>query len=191
MHLHGGTYARRMLSPGSHPSDQAITAWARLVRVSQGLLESVEADLKAAGMPQLVWYDVLLELRRAQPDGLRPFQLQERMLLAQYNLSRLLDRIVKSEYAVRVPCDDDGRGHVLQITGSGLELLQRMWPVYHEAIARHFAGKLETVEAIELARLLTKLQAPAGSLPAEADRRVHLASNTSRRVRFRVMKSQS
>lgn len=162
MHLHADAYAPRMPSPGSDPSDQAVTAWARLVRVSQGLLDSVEADLKTAGMPQLVWYDVLLELRRAEPDGLRPFQLQDRMLLAQYNLSRLLDRIVRADYAARLPCEEDGRGHVLHITESGVELLRRMWPVYRDAIGRHFAGKLETDEAIELTRLLAKLQAPAG-----------------------------
>ena len=180
-----------MLSSDSFPSDQAIVAWARLVRVSLGLMENVEVDLKTAGMPPLVWYDILLELRRAEPGLLRPFQLQERMLLAQYNLSRLLDRVAKAGYAERLPCEDDGRGHVLQITDSGRALLQRMWPVYREAIARHFAGKLDTVEAVELARLLAKLQAPAGTRVAEPARRVHLAPNTSRRVRFRLMKSQS
>lgn len=142
----------------SAPSDQAVTAWARLVRVSQSLLDAVEADLKAAGMPPLVWYDALLELRRADAAGLRPFELQGRMLLAQYNLSRLLDRVVKAGYAERLPCEDDGRGHMLRITGAGRGLLQAMWPAYRRAIARHFGDRLDESEAVELARLLGKLQ---------------------------------
>ncbi|MEQ9333449.1 MarR family winged helix-turn-helix transcriptional regulator [Thalassobaculum sp.] len=199
-----------MREPSSPPSDRAVAAWARLVRVSQALLEAVEADLKAAGMPPLVWYDALLELRRAEPDGLRPFELQNRMLLAQYNLSRLLDRVVKAGYAERRPCPDDGRGHVLRLTDTGGALLKSMWPVYRQAIARHFADRLDDREADELARLLGKLQEPAGNQqpspepvpPPEAQpdpeppslrsgRRLHLTSKTSRRVRFLTMKSQS
>lgn len=147
------------------PSDQAVTAWARLVRVSQSLLEAVETDLKRAGMPPLVWYDVLLELRRADPEGLRPFELQQRMLLAQYNLSRLLDRIVKAGHAERLPCEEDGRGHLLRISAGGRDLLRAMWPVYRQAIARHFAARLEPAEAVELARLLGKLQGPGAPSP--------------------------
>ena len=81
-----------------NPSEQAITAWARLVRTSQSLLPAVEADLKAQGFPPLAWYDALLELRRAGAEGLRSFELQEQMLLAQYNLSRLTDRLQKAGY---------------------------------------------------------------------------------------------
>ena len=38
-------------------SKHAVDAWARLLRVSQQLLNSVEADLKAAKLPPLTWYD--------------------------------------------------------------------------------------------------------------------------------------
>src|SRR5437867_5846045 len=96
--------------------DEAITAWARTIRVPQKFLREVEADLKAAGYPPLAWYDALLELKRAGAEGLRPFQLQDQMLLEQYNLSRLLDRIVRSGYVERQASEADGRGQVLKIT---------------------------------------------------------------------------
>ena len=120
----------------------------------------MEADLKAADLPPLVWYDVLLELRRARPHDIRPFQLQERMLLAQYNLSRLLDRITAAGYAERRPCPEDGRGQVLCLTGPGNALLKRMWPVYRDAIARHFADKLDAGQTADLVRLLGRLDEP-------------------------------
>jgi hypothetical protein len=45
------------------PSAETTSAWARLVRVQQGLLAAVEQDLKKAGFPPLAWYDA----RRASP----------------------------------------------------------------------------------------------------------------------------
>ena len=138
-------------------SDDAVAAWARLVRVSQSLLSAVDADLKAQGLPSLIWYDALLELKRAGSRGLRPFELQQEMLLAQYNLSRLSDRLVKAGYAERLPCDDDGRGFVLRITAPGRNLLKKMWPVYRTVLRRRFADKLDDGEVKALAAILGKL----------------------------------
>lgn len=147
-----------MRSEVCKPSDEAVTAWARLVRVSQAVLSRVESDLKAAGLPPLVWYDALLELERSRPGGLRPYQLRERMLLAQYNLSRLTDRLKNAGHIEREDCADDGRGQVLKITEEGRALLRSMWPVYRQAIATHFADKLDADETAALALTLAKLR---------------------------------
>ncbi len=137
--------------------DRTIDAWARLLRASHSVLTAVESDLKAAGYPPLAWYDVLLELKRAGRDGLRPLELQSHMLLAQYNLSRLLDRMEKEACVERRPCPDDGRGQIVVIAPEGRQLLKRMWPAYEAAIGRHFAARLSADEAARLARLLGKL----------------------------------
>lgn len=140
--------------------DVTVTAWARLQRVSQDLLNRVEEDLKQAGHPPLAWYDVLLEIRRAEPTPLRPFQLQEELLLAQYNLSRLLDRMATSGVLERRPCVEDGRGHSLHLTAQGRKLLTDMWPVYAKAIKTHFAARLTTPEREALNGILGKLKTP-------------------------------
>ena len=75
------------------PSEAAIQAWVRLTRAQQQAMETIESSLKAAKLPPLVWYDVLLEVEKAGAEGLRPFELEGAMLLAQYQLSRLLGRI--------------------------------------------------------------------------------------------------
>ncbi|AXS41395.1 MarR family winged helix-turn-helix transcriptional regulator [Breoghania sp. L-A4] len=137
---------------------EAVTAWAQLVRVSQAVLTRVEGDLKKAGHPPLAWYDALLELDRARPDGLRPYRLQERMLLAQYNLSRLTERLAAGGYVEREDCADDGRGQVLKITREGRKLLREMWPVYRQAIEAHFASRLDADEISALSRMLVKLR---------------------------------
>lgn len=146
------------MSDRSSETEQAkIETWARLLRVSRNLLERVETALKRDGFPPLAWYDVLLELRRAGANGLRPFELQDRILLAQYNLSRLTDRLVDAGYAERRPCAEDGRGHRLALTAPGQDLLKRMWPSYRAAIETEFGRKISISEAQKLKSVLGKL----------------------------------
>ncbi len=146
-----------MTNRRSEISEGAIAAWARLVRVSQSLLAAVEDDLKSAGFPPLAWYDALLELRRRGKAGLRPYELQAAMLLAQYNLSRLMDRLSIAGYVERLPCETDRRGQILRITPAGRTLLAAMWPAYRAAIAKHFATRLDGCETERLAATLSKL----------------------------------
>jgi len=89
--------------------------------------------------------------------GLRPFALEQELLLAQYNLSRLNDRLETAGYVARRDCPEDGRGQVVAITASGRALVKRMWPTYRAAIARHVGAKLSEDEAGRLATLLGKL----------------------------------
>jgi DNA-binding MarR family transcriptional regulator len=141
------------------PSDIAVTAWARLLRAHQTLLERVAADLKDAELPPLEWYDVLLELKRESSGRLRQFELGKRVLLSKYNLSRLLDRLQDAGLVKRQACRDDARGTDVAITAAGLTLQQKMWPVYQGAIGRHFARQLSRHDAEMLAEILARLMA--------------------------------
>jgi len=137
-------------------SDTAIAAWARLMRAQQRLLERVEADLKQAQLPPLGWYDVLLELNRAEAGRLRQFELGDKVLLSKHNVSRLLDRLEAEGLVERRACEEDRRGAHVAITRAGKALLRKMWPVYERAIARHFAGRLSEAEAKQVAELMQR-----------------------------------
>src|ERR671920_1477835 len=100
----------------ANPSEAAVQAWARLVRVGGSLLDAVEAELKGAGSPPLAWYDALLELGRAPEGRLRPFELERHMLLPQYSTSRLVDRLERAGLVERLGCPDDRRGQLILIT---------------------------------------------------------------------------
>jgi DNA-binding MarR family transcriptional regulator len=147
-------YDSDMVDRDDRPS---ITAWARLMRTSQALLSAVEADLKASGVPSLAWYDVLLELDRAGESGLRPYELQDAVLLAQYNVSRLAERLLKAGYIERLPCPEDGRGHILRVTPDGRQLRRKMWLTYRAAIAERFGEKLDDDDLRQLTAVLGKL----------------------------------
>lgn len=137
------------------PSRSVVQAWVHLVRAQTAVLGAVEADLKKAGLPPLAWYDVLLELRRAEGKALRPLEIESRLLLPQHNVSRLLDRLERAGYVARRPHPTDGRGQMIHLTEVGEALLNTMWPVYRAAIGQHLGDKLrDDAEATELARLL-------------------------------------
>src|SRR5439155_15898491 len=101
---------RKEVAMTRKPSQETTVAWARLMRVQQGLLVAVEKDLKAAGFPPLAWYDALLELARAPRGELRPLELERHMLLPQYSTSRLVDRLAEAALVERKTCPVDGRG---------------------------------------------------------------------------------
>ena len=133
-------------------------AWVHLVRASEQVQCAVASALKTADMPPLDWYDVLLELKRALPSGLRQFELQDRLLVKQYNLSRLLKRMTEDGLLNQGTCDHDGRSIWFCLTERGEQMQQQMWPVYEEALVANMASKLTREEAETLSDLLQKVR---------------------------------
>jgi DNA-binding MarR family transcriptional regulator len=145
------------LSVTERPSKHVVLAWARLLKAERLALARVGAALQLAGLPPLAWYDVLLELERAGETGLRPFELEHALLLAQYNLSRLLERIEREGFIERAPCPQDGRGHVLRLTARGRSMRNAMWSIYARAIEAAVGSHLGKGEAETLSTLLGRI----------------------------------
>jgi len=138
-------------------SKAAEKAWIALLRTAPPLFDRVEAALKAKGHPPLAWYDVLWELERAG-EPLRQRDLGERLLVARYNLSRLIDRLETDGLIEREDCADDARGQMLKLTRAGRTLRTKMWPDYAAAISSAVEDRLSASEAETLAKLLDKLR---------------------------------
>ena len=138
-------------------SEAAVDAWIALMRAQQRTLLTIERALRAAQLPSLACYDALWELDRAGAAGLRPFEIERQMLIAQSNISRLIDRLEEQGYVERQACEADGRGQRVTITASGRDMRRRMWPVYARAIRESIGLRLSSREAASLAALLRKL----------------------------------
>jgi DNA-binding MarR family transcriptional regulator len=139
------------------PSDTVVDAWITLNRAQQTALLKIERSFREAKLPPHAWYDVLWELDRARESGLRPFEIEARMLIAQSNISRLIDRLVERGYVERRPCEEDARGQRIVITPAGRGMRKRMWPVYAKAIREAVGDCLSEPEAATVTRLLTPL----------------------------------
>ena len=139
------------------PSDSVISAWIALMRAQQTTLLKIERAFRDAKLPAHSWYDVLWELERAGSKGLRPYEIERQILIAQSNISRLIDRLEEAGYVERRPCEADGRGQVVVITTTGVAIRKRMWPVYASAINEAVGVKVSEREASALATFLSKL----------------------------------
>ena len=129
----------------TQPKPETIAAWTSLVTANRVLLDDIESALKDAGLPLLSWYDALLELDKAGAEGIRPFELKQRLLLPQYGMSRLLDRMAKAGLVDRQDVEDDGRGQIIRLTQKGRNTRQSMWPVYAGVLIRSVEQQLSLI----------------------------------------------
>ena len=141
-----------------HVPDKAVVdVWIALLKARDIAFGSVEASFKANGMPPFAWYDVLWELEKEGIEGLRPFKLEQRLLLTQYGLSRLLVRLEEAGYIRRESCDEDRRGHRVIITAAGQGVRCRMWDIYSVAIQTAIGDRFTKAQCKQLHRLLEPL----------------------------------
>lgn len=142
-------------TPPKIPSDAIQRAWVALGRVAPIIQDQVEDALKAAGFPPLSWYTVLWEIERMGAPQ-RPRDLAIPLFIPRYALSRLVDRMEAEGLIKRIKCEEDGRGHLLDLTPKGKSTRLAMWAVYAPAMDKAMS-RLTGAEAVELTRLLNKL----------------------------------
>lgn len=139
--------------------DEGLAAWRALLRAQNVVLRAIEADMSRAGVVQLTWYDVLLELNAADGRRLRMQDLASRTVLSRTRVSRLVDDLVADGLVSRQPDPDDGRAAFAVLTPSGRAALKRAAPVYLGGIERHFADHLTAKERRQVADALGKVVA--------------------------------
>jgi DNA-binding MarR family transcriptional regulator len=123
--------------------DQAgLATWRTFLNAHAVLIQRIEEDLKAHGLPPLTWYDVLWPLQRADDRRLRMNELAQEVVLSRTGLVRLVDRIEAAGLLRREPVPEDGRGSYAVITKEGAATLRRMWPVYRSHIQQDFLDPL-------------------------------------------------
>jgi DNA-binding MarR family transcriptional regulator len=119
--------------------DETLASWRAFLTAHARVTRAIGRDLAAAGLPDLGWYDLLWTLYRQPERRLRVNELAREVALTPTAMSRFVDRVEKAGYVRREPDPRDRRALQITLTDEGVELLRRMWPVYREGIATHFA----------------------------------------------------
>jgi DNA-binding MarR family transcriptional regulator len=133
------------------------SAWPLYVTAHAALVERMEADLAAAGLPELAWYDVLWAIERTPGQKLRLHELAHELVFSRSNLTRLVDRIEDAGLVKRERADEDRRGYYAVITAAGLAMRKKMWPVYSKAIETHFDRHLTQAENATMRSVLRRV----------------------------------
>ncbi len=133
--------------PGSLPAvpeldDEALGAWRGFLTAHAQVTRRISADLAAAGLPDLTWYDLLWAVYSSPGRSLRVNELAQAVVLSPTAMSRFVDRVESTGCVRRAPDPDDRRALQVEITDAGIALLRRMWPVYEAGIEAHFAAFL-------------------------------------------------
>jgi DNA-binding MarR family transcriptional regulator len=132
-------------------------AWVALFRAPPAVVERVNTAIRSAGFPTVEWYDVLWALARSPSGRIRQRDLGKDLLIARYNLSRLIDRLAAEGLVERIPCPADARGFDIVLTDKGRDLRAQTWPVYAQALRDEIGSRLTGEEQTALAVLLMKL----------------------------------
>lgn len=134
-------------------SKESVSLWIALNRVQKTIYTDIESTFKAERFPPLSWYDILWELENA-PDGLRQFELEQRVLFQQANLSRVVQSLAKAQLVESKPALKDKRGKTLLITSKGKDLRAQMWQTYERMLEEKLDTRISTEGATHLAAAL-------------------------------------
>src|SRR5262245_30737057 len=129
-----------------------LDAWRALLNAHAAVIGAVEAELAAAGLPPLGWYDVLWAVRRAPGRRLRMADLASNVTISRGGLTKLADRLEDGGLLRREAAVEDGRGLYAVLTDEGEAMLRRMWPVYARVLRSTFVAAVSEDDVKAIAR---------------------------------------
>ncbi len=122
---------------------------------------AVDRRLKYLGVSQASWMTIALAAKAGRP--LSQTELAERLAVEGATMVAMVDRLVKSGFAVREPSSTDRRIKHVIITDAGLRLYDKVKAeaaaVRKELLAKIDPARLETATGI-LEQLLGMIEAP-------------------------------
>lgn len=136
----------------------AAETWESLFRSQVAVMRKLQSGPAFKALP-VKEYDVLFTLSRCPSGQLRLNEINDKVLLSQSSLSRLVDRLEKRGLVERTIAPDDGRGVLLSLTEAGSELQKTIGREHVRDIANLVAPALTAEEQQELLRLTEKLRA--------------------------------
>ncbi len=134
-----------------------IAVWLSTRHAHHVIETRLEHALKETDLPPLAWHELLMELRRCDPKGMRPAALERRLSIPQYALSRLLKRVADAGLIERRPLPGDRRAIEVLLTDDGRKMCHRAWPIFRAALLSSIGLTLKDDDAQNLQGLLKEV----------------------------------
>lgn len=145
---------------GAEPPEVGVNrVWFNLMRLHRHLYPKIAQALRAHGINDPIWYEILLEIERTGADGCLMGKIEDQLYLPQYALSRHVGRLEEAGYIRREFIADGRRKQLLFLTEKGKDKHFDLWPVYHEAMQDVLGDLIGQDDAYVMARLMVKMLA--------------------------------
>jgi DNA-binding MarR family transcriptional regulator len=135
----------------------AVTAFARLLRVHAALTRELSTQLEAEHGLTISDYEVLLRLAFAPDKRLKRVELASSVVLTPSGITRLLDGLEAVGLVERATCASDRRVIYAVLTDEGEQRLRAAATDHFAAIDAIFAERFDEQEAGQLSALLGRL----------------------------------
>ena len=138
----------------------AVAAWESLFRAQVSVMRHLHADFPTDEL-SMNEYDVLFNLSAQEGRSMRIRDLNQRLLLTQPSVSRLIDRLVARDLVSKCSAPGDARGIIVQLTDAGYSLFRRVALEHMRSIEQRVGDALTAVELQQLLTLTSKLREAA------------------------------
>ena len=120
---------------------------------------ALDRDLVRQAGLTLPEHHLLAIINEADPEGIRPTDLQLLSTLTKSGLTRAVDRLEALGLITSRVCPTDGRGQLLVLSAKGRQKMRRAAPDFFRSVARHFADHLTDRETEALATAFERIAA--------------------------------
>lgn len=151
------------VATGEDPADAASsvrwldqreqTAWRAFLAMHDELFRHLERGLQARSELSRQDFAVLVELSESDASTVRPYELGRSLRWEQSRLSHQLGRMERRGLIRRIPCPEDGRGSVVELTPAGRDAIVAAAPGHVEDLRAVFVDVLGPGGLAELGRL--------------------------------------
>lgn len=140
---------------------QSSETWESLFRAQVGVMRRIRKDPVFRELP-VAEYDVLFNLSRCPTGWTRLNELNNRLLISQPSLSRMVDRLEAKNLVRKRPAEKDQRGVELALTDEGRAVQRRIGSIHVHRIQEVLAPILDADEMEQLKALTDKINARLG-----------------------------
>jgi DNA-binding MarR family transcriptional regulator len=136
-----------------------LRAWRAFMLASVVVARALDRDLVRQAGLTLSEHHLLAIINEADPEGIRPTDLQLLSTLTKSGLTRAVDRLEALGLITSRVCPTDGRGQLLVLSAKGRQKMRRAAPDFFRSVARHFADHLTERETETLTSALERVAA--------------------------------
>lgn len=126
-----------------------------------GISTYIDCQIKEALKPYNLTHaqlNVLSVLYRAIPEPIALSEIKDQLLVASPDMSRLVDRLVKKEWVVRITCPSNRRKVDITLSATGKKMYEKAHASARDHVGEYFRNELTIKEAKQLFSLLQKIK---------------------------------